>query len=160
MVQGLEVERIKRSSTSQLASEAILDLIRQGVLCPGDPLASQRNLVVQMGLSRAALREALSAAFHLAIIKATHNTVLIDVVRPFIRLISRASDTIAAKAPAAREREHRVHAELYEPLAAGHVREARQRMRRHLALAREAILEAFPEHQGRSAGALFGRKEA
>jgi DNA-binding FadR family transcriptional regulator len=101
-----------------------------------------------------------TAAFHLAIIKATHNTVLIDVVRPFIRLISRASDTIAAKAPAAREREHRVHAELYEPLAAGHVREARQRMRRHLALAREAILEAFPEHQGRSAGALFGRKEA
>jgi GntR family transcriptional repressor for pyruvate dehydrogenase complex len=188
MVQTLEIGRIKRTSASELAMNSILDLIRRRVLRPSDPLPSQRDLVVRMGLSRAALREGLSAlsslgvleishgrttfvrkiapeflvdsellfllleratllhsievrrvleveaigfaaerataedleelerllrqieravasgekplghsaAFHLAISKATHNPVLIDVVKPFIRLISRASDTIAA----------------------------------------------------------------
>jgi DNA-binding FadR family transcriptional regulator len=202
MVQTLEIGRIKRTSASELAMNSILDLIQRGVLRPGDPLPSQRDLVVRMGLSRAALREGLSAlsslgvleishgrttfvrkkelerllrqmeravasgekplghsaAFHLAISKATHNPVLIDVVRPFIRLISRASDTIAAKAPASREREYRVHAELYESMVARDAEEARRRMRRHLEVARDAILEAFPQHEDQSAGLLFGRE--
>ncbi len=232
-----EIRPVKRASTSELATRAILDLIQRGVLCPGDPLPSERTLVAQMGVSRTALREALSAlsslgvveirhgrqtlvrkiapeflidseflhllveratllhaievrqaleveaiglaaeraaaedieelerilqlmrqaavtgekplgrsaAFHLALAKATHNPVLVEVVKPFIRLIARASDTIAENAPEAREREYRVHKELYTVVLAREAEQARCAMRSHLELARNAIFAAFSE---------------
>ncbi len=39
--------------------ERVLDLVRTGVLKPGDRLPSQRELVSRMGVSQTALREAL-----------------------------------------------------------------------------------------------------
>jgi GntR family transcriptional repressor for pyruvate dehydrogenase complex len=55
----LKIGRIKRVNVTDLAIECILDLICRRVLRPGDRLPSQRELVVQMGLSHTAVREAL-----------------------------------------------------------------------------------------------------
>jgi GntR family transcriptional regulator, transcriptional repressor for pyruvate dehydrogenase complex len=56
---SFNIGRIKRVNVTELAIQCILDLIRRRVLRPGDRLPSQRELVVQMGLSHTAVREAL-----------------------------------------------------------------------------------------------------
>jgi GntR family transcriptional repressor for pyruvate dehydrogenase complex len=56
---NLHFEPIKRSNVTDMAMERLLELIRAGVLKPGDRLPSQRQLVSRMGVSQTALREAL-----------------------------------------------------------------------------------------------------
>ncbi len=65
----LELTRIKRSTVSELAMEAILASIRQGTLRPGDRVPPQRQLVDQLGLSRPAVREALRGLASLGVIE-------------------------------------------------------------------------------------------
>ena len=84
-----------------------------------------------------------SAPFHLAIAKAAHNPVLLNIVRPFIRLIGQAAPTIAERLPRAREAEYSEHVELHESILKRDPEEARRRMRKHLDVAETTILGAF-----------------
>jgi GntR family transcriptional repressor for pyruvate dehydrogenase complex len=233
---SLELPRIKRSTVSELAMEAILASISQGTLRPGDRVPPQRQLVAQLGLSRPALREALrglaslgvieiipgrgafvrhikpevlidpepllfllerdsllhalevrqileveaiglaaeragsddladierslnriehavssevdgalqhSPGFHMAIAKATHNPVLVSMVKPFLRLMARGAEVIDECLPEARKQEYHLHYELYEAIIKRNPDEARERMRHHLDVARELILRSF-----------------
>lgn len=50
-----------KESLSEKAIEQILDLLKRGILKPGDKLPSERDLSASMQISRAPLREALTA---------------------------------------------------------------------------------------------------
>jgi len=90
-------------------------------------------------------RHGQGAPFHLAVAKAAHNPVLLNIVRPFIRLISQAAPTIAERLPQAREKEYSEHAEVYESILKRDPEEARRRMRKHLDIAESTILGAFTD---------------
>jgi GntR family transcriptional repressor for pyruvate dehydrogenase complex len=60
--------RFERETLSQKALEVFLDLIEQGILRAGDRLPPQRELEVQMGVSRTALREAISGLTALGVL--------------------------------------------------------------------------------------------
>jgi GntR family transcriptional regulator, transcriptional repressor for pyruvate dehydrogenase complex len=233
----LAFQPIKRANVSDLAMDTLLDLIRRRVLKPGDRLPSQRQLVVQMGLSYTVVREALRGLasiglievhpgrgafvrsispemlidpeslffilqreallqaievrrilevesialaaerattedlkelervlkqieqgvheqekplryaphFHYAIAKATHNQVLSNMVKSFIRLLQRGADIIATRLPEAKELEYRAHAELYEPILRRDPDEARRRMLLHLEESKGLIVRGFAE---------------
>ena len=57
----VKFKRIERKRKSTYAAEQILDAIRQGEYHVGDKLPPEREIAEQMGVSRASLREALSA---------------------------------------------------------------------------------------------------
>lgn len=234
----VELPRIKRSTVSELAMEALLACISQGTLRPGDRVPPQRQLVNQLGLSRPAVREALrglaslgvieiipgrgafvrrvkpevlinpeslfflleresllhavevrkileveaiglaaeradsddladiernlnrieqavksnvesalqrSPGFHMAIAKATHNPVLVSMVKPFLRLMASGAEVINECLPEARKQEYQLHYDLYEAILKRNPDEARERMRHHLDVARELILRSFPD---------------
>src|SRR5215472_8567280 len=65
----LEIEKIVRSNVSDEAMDALLNLIRRGVLRPGNRLPSQRQLVSRMGLSQTAIREALRGLASIGVIE-------------------------------------------------------------------------------------------
>lgn len=217
--------------------EALLDMIRRGILRPGDRLPTQRELVSRMGLSQTAVREALrglaslgvieifpsrgafvrkvspdlfinpealflvleretllhalevrkiieveaiglaaerasaddlaemerilqqikeglnstekplqhSPYFHLAIAKATHNPVIISMVRSFIRLLLRGGEVVAERVPEVKEREYSLHAELYEAILRRDPELARRRMQQHLEVSKQIILQGFSQ---------------
>ena len=64
----LRFPRFERETLSQKALEVFLSLLDQGILRPGDRLPPQRELEVQMGLSRTALREAISGLTALGVL--------------------------------------------------------------------------------------------
>jgi len=84
-----------------------------------------------------------SPGFHMAIAKATHNPVLVSMVKPFLRLMARGAEVIDECLPQAREQEYGLHYELYEAIIRGNPEEARERMRCHLDVARDLILKSF-----------------
>ena len=86
--------------------------------------------------------------FHFAIAKATHNPVLMNMVKSFVRLMARAAEVIAERVPEARGREYRLHAELYEAIAMRDPEEARRRMGEHLEASKNLILQGFAETSG------------
>lgn len=55
----VRLPRIEKATGSELAMKALLSHIREGILRPGDRIPSERELVLQMGLSRTGVREAL-----------------------------------------------------------------------------------------------------
>jgi GntR family transcriptional regulator, transcriptional repressor for pyruvate dehydrogenase complex len=129
--QILEVEAIglaaERATAEDLAEmEKVLQQIRDG-----------------LGDGEKPLRHA--PYFHLAIAKATHNPVLMNMVKSFVRLMTRAAEVIAERVPAAKAREYRLHAELYEAIAARDPHEARRRMREHLEESKSLVLQGFAE---------------
>lgn len=67
-----EFPRIERSTVSEQAMAGLLDLIRRGVLKPGDQLPPQRQLVTKMGLSRTGVREALRGLASMGVIEIQH----------------------------------------------------------------------------------------
>jgi GntR family transcriptional repressor for pyruvate dehydrogenase complex len=229
----------RSSNASELAMESLFDLLRRGVLRPGDRLPSQRELVSRMGLSQTVVREALRSLtsigvidiqpgrgafvrsvspdmlihpellslilqretllqalevrkileveaiglaaerataedlaelerilkqierdahsdekplrhapyFHHAIAKASHNQVLANMVKSFVRLLQRGAEVIAERVPEHREREYRIHAELYEPILRRDPEEARRRMKMHLGESKGLIVQTFPKDQ-------------
>jgi GntR family transcriptional repressor for pyruvate dehydrogenase complex len=83
-----------------------------------------------------------SPYFHLAIARATHNPVFISMVKSFVSLLKQGA-LLGEFVPEAREREHRLHAELYESIVKRDVNEARCRMREHLQIGKEQVLKGF-----------------
>jgi GntR family transcriptional repressor for pyruvate dehydrogenase complex len=224
---ALDLAPPKRVKLSDQAMETILAQIKRGALRPGDRLPPLRELVVRLGISQTAIREALrglvgrgvielqpgrgafvrnvssdvlvhpeslflllkqetlthaievrkalemeaiglaaeratdddlaemerilrkiqrttksedgpfrhSLDFHLAIAQATHNPLMVNMVKSFVSLLKQGAD-LGKFTPEAREREYRLHAELYDAIAKKNVLEARQRMRKHLELSK------------------------
>ena len=137
LLHAIEVRRILEAEAVALAAQR----------ADADDLAEIERVLRRM---KSAVKSDLnphgqSAPFHLAIAKATHNPVLCNIVRPFIRLISQAAPTIAERLPAARETEYLEHAEVYESILKRDPEEARRRMQKHLDIAESTILEAFKE---------------
>ena len=58
----------QRQSASAFIAEELLDRIRRGELRPGDRLAPERELAVELGVSRVPLREAVAALSMLGIL--------------------------------------------------------------------------------------------
>jgi len=237
-IAALQLPEIKRTGVTDQAVESILELVRRGVLRPGDRLPPQRKLVTQMGLSQTAVREALRALatigvietrpgygtfvrsispemlvrpeslfflleretllhalevrmilevegialaaeratpddlkalettlgqieqalhsgeksvfryspqFHLAIARATHNPVLLSLMKPFIRLLIHHAAIVGERHPHAREIEYGSHAYLLEPILKRDPKEARRRMRLHLEESGKMVVQAFSE---------------
>ena len=143
LLQAIEVRRIleveaiglaaERASSDDLGElEHILQQIEHGVRSNENPLGH-------------------APVFHLAIAKATQNQVLTNMVKSFVRLLQRGAEVIMEQLPEAREREYRMHAELYEPILTRDPEEARRRMRVHLDEAKELILEGFSRLSGTAA---------
>src|SRR5215472_11000391 len=88
--------------------------------------------------------------------KASHNQVLANMVKSFVRLLLRGAEVIAERVPEHRQREYRIHAELYEPILRRDPEQARTRMREHLEDAKELIIQGFSEisdkHQSGTTG--------
>lgn len=135
LLQAIEVRRIleveaiglaaERAGAEDLAElERILNRIEQGLHSKESPLQHAPH-------------------FHLAIAKATQNQVLANMVKSFVRLLQRGAEVIAEEVPEAREREYRMHAELYEAILRHDPEEARRRMRLHLDQAKELVLRGF-----------------
>jgi GntR family transcriptional repressor for pyruvate dehydrogenase complex len=81
--------------------------------------------------------------FHHAIAKASHNQVLANMVKSFVRLMQRGAEVIAEQIPNHREREYKIHAELYEPILRRDPEQARERMRLHIDDAKNLITQGF-----------------
>ncbi len=80
--------------------------------------------------------------FHLAIAKATHNPVFVNMVKSFVSLLKQGT-VLGEFVPEAREREYRLHAELYDSIIKRNVSQARRRMREHLQISKEHVLKGF-----------------
>jgi DNA-binding FadR family transcriptional regulator len=83
-----------------------------------------------------------SPYFHLAIAQATHNPVLVSMLKFFVNLMKRGA-VLGEFVPEAREREYRLHAELYESIRKRDAGEAREHMRSHLQVSKEHTLRGF-----------------
>lgn len=57
----MKFDEMKKQSIAEFVSEKIIEMIRTKQLCPGDKLPPERELSVQLGISRPSLREALRA---------------------------------------------------------------------------------------------------
>jgi len=231
---ALDLAPPKRVKLSDQAMETIFDQIRRGALRPGDRLPPLRELVVRLGISQTAIREALrglvgrgvvelqpgrgafvrnmssdvlvnpeslilllkqetlmhaievrkaleveaiglateratdedlaemerilrkmqrsakspenafrhSPGFHLAIAHATHNPLMVNMVKSFVSLLKDHA-ALGKFVPEAQEREYRLHAELFDAIASRNVAEARQHMRKHLEISKEDAEKGF-----------------
>jgi DNA-binding FadR family transcriptional regulator len=83
--------------------------------------------------------------FQHAIAKASHNQVLANMVKSFVRLMQHGAEVIAQQIPNHREREYKIHAELYEPILRRDPEQARERMRLHIDDAKNLITQGFSE---------------
>ena len=68
----INMEKISRTSLSELVAGKLADLILEGTYKPGYQLPSERDLVKQFGISRTTLREALKALEEINVIEARH----------------------------------------------------------------------------------------
>ncbi|CAN5608153.1 MAG: FadR family transcriptional regulator [Chloroflexia bacterium] len=72
MTEGYVIEPIRKSRLSQKIVIQICDLIRNGQVLPGNRLPSERELAEKLQVSRASLREALSALEVSGLIETRH----------------------------------------------------------------------------------------
>lgn len=81
MFKTIRAKEIGSKKKSLYIAETILDAIRKGVYKPGDKLPPERVIADQMGVSRSAVREALSALqiAGVVIIRAAEGTYISDV---------------------------------------------------------------------------------
>lgn len=142
LLQALEVRRILEVEAIALAAQRATE---------GDLREIETELrQIQMGLKSDDKALLHSPKFHLAIAKATHNEVLGDIIKPFLRIMARGAQVIAEKVPEAKEREYGLHVELYEAILTRDPEEARKRMRLHLDEAEKLIIEGYSAIQSTS----------
>jgi GntR family transcriptional repressor for pyruvate dehydrogenase complex len=63
---------VEKEGVAQKVVNRILELVRTGLLCPGDRLPSERELIEIFSISRPSLREALQALSVLGVIESRH----------------------------------------------------------------------------------------
>jgi GntR family transcriptional repressor for pyruvate dehydrogenase complex len=83
-----------------------------------------------------------SPQFHVAIAQATHNPLFVNMVKSFVSLLKQGA-ALGEFVPEAREREYRLHAELYDSIVRRDANEARERMREHLRFSKEHTLKGL-----------------
>jgi len=137
LLHAIDVRRILEVEAIGLAAE----------LATPNELAEMESILrlIQKGLNQEGSEFLHSAYFHFAIAKATHNPILLNLIKPFIRLIMHHSAVVGARHPQAREIEYRSHADLLESIVKRDPEEARRRMRLHLEESRKMVLQAFSE---------------
>ena len=137
LLEALEVRKILEVEAVALAAER----------ATSDDLAELERVLkqIEQGVRSNEKPHAHAPYFHLAIARASHNHVLINMVKSFVRLLQRGAQVILERVPAAKEREYQIHAELYEPILRRDAEEARRRMRRHLEDAKNLILQGFSD---------------
>ncbi len=88
-----------------------------------------------------------SPSFHLALAAAAHNSILAELIKPFIGLMAKGAGVISKSkcAGEAMRREWASHAELYEAVRSRDPEKARCCMRSHLEEAKFLILNGFNE---------------
>ena len=69
---SLEVDPIRRRKLSDEVRERLLAQINEGDLRPGDPLPSERELMVRYGVGRPAIREAMQQLASLGLVVVRH----------------------------------------------------------------------------------------
>jgi GntR family transcriptional repressor for pyruvate dehydrogenase complex len=140
LLHAIEVRQILEVEAIGLAAERATE----------EDLAEMERILQQIkdGLEEAEKPLRHAPYFHLAIAKATHNPVLMNMVKSFLRLMTRAAEVIAERVPEARRREYRMHVELYEAIAMRDPEEARRRMREHLEHSKSLVLQGFSETSG------------
>ena len=69
---GVADQPAAKTGVAQSVINRVLDLIRTGMLCAGDRLPSERNLIEILGISRPSLREAMRALSILGVVDIRH----------------------------------------------------------------------------------------
>ena len=134
LTQAIEVRRILEVECIGLAAERATE----------EDLAKLReSLEAMKQAAPGPLPLAHSPAFHLALAEASHNQVLVHMMRSFIRLIDQASSRIARVVPGAIDIEFLQHQALYEAVALRDPKKARRRMILHIAEAERHLKQAL-----------------
>ncbi|MCT1578388.1 FadR family transcriptional regulator [Oceanobacillus kimchii] len=98
MSRDIKLKSIKKNTLSSLVMDEIIKLLIDGKIKPGDKLPSEYELMEMLYVSRAVLREALSALETLGILKrkSREGTYISDKIgtRPFRLMLALSSDDI------------------------------------------------------------------
>lgn len=135
LLHALEVRKVLEVEAIALAAER----------ATSQDLAELEGILRQIVKGSHSVESPLQSYFHLAIAKATHNPVLINMIKSFVRLLQLGDKVVAEQVPGAKEREYRLHAPLYEAILRRDPAEARRRMAHHLEVAKADILKGFSE---------------
>jgi GntR family transcriptional repressor for pyruvate dehydrogenase complex len=65
----MNLEPVQKTTLAESVTQKIIHLIQNGHLKPGDRLPSQKELMVQMGVGRSSIREAVQRLLHLNILQ-------------------------------------------------------------------------------------------
>src|SRR5215472_5883509 len=106
LLHALEVRKVLEVEAIALAAERATS---------GD-LAELEGILRQIAKGSHSADSPLQSHFHLAIAKATHNPVLVNMIKSFVRLLQLGDKVVAEQVAGAKEREYRLHAELYEAI--------------------------------------------
>ena len=138
LLHALDVRKILEVEAIALAAER----------ATADDLAEMGRILreIQEGLNNKGSEFRHSPDLHFTIAKATHNPILITLIKPFIGLLVHHAAAVGARHPRAKEIEYAKHAELYEAVLTRDPEKARQTMRIHLEESRRMVLQAFSEH--------------
>lgn len=136
LLHAIEVRRILEVETIALAAERATD----------DDFAEMERILrlVEAAVDSDENPLGQSSQFHVAVARAAHNPVLYNMVKPFVRLITRSAPLIAKHVPESIQQEYPQHFALYEAVKERNPEEARARMRQHLEVAKVHILQCFP----------------
>jgi len=138
LTQAIEVRRVLEVECIAMATER----------ATGEDLEKLRETLSDMKKAAGDPQPlAHSPAFHLALAEASHNQVLIHMMKSFIRLIDQASNRIARSVPESVEMEYPQHFALYEAVAMRDPEEARRRMRAHIDQAEEQVMKSLAEEK-------------
>lgn len=135
LLQAIEVRGILELEAIALAAERAT---------PGDLLEMERALQ-RIERALASGNEALmySPSFHLAVAAATHNPVLVEIIKHFIGLMERGAKVVSNNVAEAVHHELESHKELYEALRSRDPQKARDCTRAHLEEAKRLVSQGF-----------------
>ena len=122
---------------------------------------------IECAIKRGSSVAYIAPKFHIAVAKATHNTVLAKLVSSFIDLMSKAGELVEASMrdlAAFKQHELTSHHQLYEVIRSGDPVHARDAMVFHIEASQALIVEAFRVAEGTNSNpsanpvALIGKK--
>jgi DNA-binding FadR family transcriptional regulator len=127
---------IAKTRAYEQAAEQIAARIREGAWKPGDRLPSERDLALQLGISRGSTGEAFqkNPDFHMAVASASGNAMIARIQRTLVEaellaMRSATREDRTAQQAAATLTEHR---RIYDAIHAGRPREAEKAAFDHL----------------------------
>ncbi len=148
-----------------LEKEAILEVIEArkileaGIFALAAERASEQDLWlmedvlnrVEKAIERGETVADLTPEFHIAVAKATHNAVLVKLVRSFNRLMAKGGELVEASVEdlaAFKRHELKSHRQLYEVIREGAPQRASRAIIEHIEASQSLIVKAFEEAEG------------